>query len=90
MLGVTVYEARALRDGDLSVFSDGGQAAILLMEAVEDHAMSDAIWHAAARHFTQAELLVLVMIAGFYGYVSWITLALDVAVDEGLRRIAKS
>ncbi|MCE7795221.1 hypothetical protein LWE61_01480 [Sphingobium sufflavum] len=43
MVGVTVEEV-PLRDGDLPGFADGDQTAILFMEAVKHHAMSNAIW----------------------------------------------
>jgi alkylhydroperoxidase family enzyme len=90
MVGVTADEARAIRDGDFTAFTPAEQAAIAFAEAVETRRVTDAVWTEAATHFSQRELLDLVMVAGFYGYASRITMALDVQVDAGLTRIAQS
>jgi len=90
MVGVSVAEARAIRDGDLTMFSQAERAAIAFAEAVDRCRVTDDVWAAAARHYTQVQLLDLAMVAGFYGYASRITLALGVEIDAGLSRIAAS
>ena len=90
MVGVSVEEARAIRDGDLTMFSEADRAAIVFAEAVEQCRVSEDVWTAAANHYSPVQLLDLAMVAGFYGYASRITLALGVKIDEGLSKIADS
>lgn len=90
MVGVSVDEARAIRDGDLSRFLSAERAAIDFAVAVEQHRVGANEWAAAAAHYSPVQLLDLVMVAGFYGYASRVTLALGVEVDAGLRGIADS
>jgi alkylhydroperoxidase family enzyme len=90
MVGISVEEARAIRDGKLSEFTAAEQAAINFAVAVEQRSVSDALWAATAEHYTPVQLLDLAMLAGLYGYASRITLALGVEVDAGLTRLAES
>jgi alkylhydroperoxidase family enzyme len=89
-VGVTADEARAVRDGDFARFTDAERAALALAEAVEDRRVTDAVWAAAAAHFSDVELLDLAMAASFYGYASRLTLALGVPADEGFPTIDES
>jgi alkylhydroperoxidase family enzyme len=59
-------------------------------EAVDRCSVSDALWKEAAQHFSDSEMLDLVMLAGLYGYASRITLVKGIEVDEGLTAIAHS
>ena len=90
MVGVSVDEARAIRDGKLSSFSEADRAAIVFAEAVDQCRVSDEVWAAAAQHYSPVQLLDLTMVAGLYGYASRITLAMDVEVDAGLSKIVES
>ena len=90
MVGVSREEALAIRDGDLSKFSPADRAAIDFAAAVDQCRVGDDAWAAAAKHYTQVQLLDLVMVASFYGFASRITLAMGVEVDAGLSKIAES
>jgi alkylhydroperoxidase family enzyme len=90
MVGVSIDEARAIRDGELSGFVPAERAAIDFATAVEQRSVDETAWAAAAKYYTQVQLLDLAMVAGFYGYASRVTLALGVEVDAGLSRIAES
>ena len=89
-VGVTADEARAVRDDDLGGFSDAERCVIELADAIEQKNVDDALWARARSFFSEGELLDLVMIAGFYGFASRMTLALDVKVDPGFTGIADS
>lgn len=89
-VGVTAEEARAARDGDFSSFTDADRAALALTDAVEQRQVTDALWAAARAHFSEVQLLDLVMFASFYGYASRLTIALGVPEDEGFATIDAS
>lgn len=89
-VGVSAEDARAVRDDDLTPFSEAERCVIALADAVEERRVDDAIWARARGFLSEAELLDLVMAAGFYGFASRLTVALDVAVDPGLTGIAES
>jgi alkylhydroperoxidase family enzyme len=84
MQGVTREEARSLRDGSYAHFAPDDRAAVAFAEAVDDCGVDDAMWSAAAEHFTPVQLLDLTLLTGFYALASRFTLALDIEVDEGL------
>lgn len=90
ILGVSAQEARAVRDGDYTRFSASEQAAILFAAAVDQRRVTDAIWADTARHFSDVQMLDLVMLAGFYGSSARVTQALGVEIDEGLTGIDES
>lgn len=90
MVGVSADEGRDIRDDDLSSFTDKELVAIRFAEAVEKGQVSDSEWEEASRHYSAEQLLDLTLLAGFYGYASRITLAMGVAVDDGLQRIDES
>lgn len=89
-VGVTAQEARAVRDGNLASFTDAERCVLELTDAIEDRRVDDALWARARGFLSEAELLDLVMAAGFYGFASRLTVALDIAVDPGLTGIAES
>lgn len=89
-VGVTTDEARAVRDGLLDRFAPNEKAAILFAEAVDQCRVTDIIWQNAKQHFSEVALLDLVMVSGFYGYASRVTMAMGVEVDAGLTGIAES
>lgn len=89
-VGIAVEEARAVRDGNLVAFPAAEQAALALVEALEDGSVTDAVWSAAAAHLSEVQMLDLTMTTGFYGYASRLTRALDIAVDDGFLTIAQS
>lgn len=89
-VGVAAAEARAIRDGDFSGFTDAERAVLELTDAVDECRVTDELWAAAAVHFSEVELLDLVMAASFYGYASRMTLALGVPADEGFPTIAEA
>lgn len=89
-IGLTLDEARAARDGDLAGLPVAESAALALADAIDDNRVDDAIWSAAAAHFSEVELLDLVMTVAFYGYASRLTVALSIAVDPGFLTIAES
>lgn len=79
--GVTDEEIAALRSGDLSAFIGSERAAIDFAGAVEQNAVDDAAWAAAARHFSEVELLDIVLLAGFYGLASRFVNALAIDLE---------
>jgi alkylhydroperoxidase family enzyme len=83
--GISDDELRALRSGDLSIFTGADLAAVRYADAVDDHAVDEAAWTAVSAHFTTDEIFDLTMAIGFYGFGSRMVLALDVPIDEGLR-----
>lgn len=82
--------ALAIREGDLSAFKESEREAIRFAQAVEERWVSAEIWQTTARHFSQVEMLDLVMLAGFYGFASRAAMALGVEVDAGLSEIEAS
>jgi AhpD family alkylhydroperoxidase len=79
--GVTDDEIAALRTGDWPVFEGADRAAVELAAAVEQCRVDDDIWAAAAAHYSDVELVDMVMLAGFYGLASRFVLALDVDLE---------
>jgi alkylhydroperoxidase family enzyme len=49
--------------------------------AVEERRVDDAAWRRARRHFSEVELVDLILLAGFYGLASRLVLALDVDLE---------
>jgi 4-carboxymuconolactone decarboxylase len=86
--GVTLDEARSLRDGTPTEFGPDERAAVEFGEAVERCTVDDDLWARAGAHFTPVQLLEIAVLAGFYGLASRVALALGVEVDEGLSPIA--
>lgn len=76
--GVSDAEIHALRRADPSGFSKADQAAVALAAAVDAASVDDATWGSALEHFSELELVDLVMLAGFYGLASRFVIALDV------------
>ena len=89
-VGVSADEARAVRDGDFSGFSEAERAVLALADAVEDNSVTDDIWQAAEAHFPPVQLLDLVTAAGFYGFASRLTNGLGVPSDEGFPTISEA
>jgi alkylhydroperoxidase family enzyme len=90
IVGITPEEARAVRDGNFDGFAPAEQAAIRFAEAVDQTRVNDVAWREASAHFSDVELLDLSVLAGFYGLASRVTLAMGIAVDEGLSCIDES
>lgn len=88
--GISVEEARAVRDGDFSRFPEAEKAVLALADSIEQCAVTDAVWSAAAAHLSETQMLDLVMAVAFYGCASRITLALGVPADEGYPTIGEA
>jgi 4-carboxymuconolactone decarboxylase len=82
--GIGDDEIRAVRAGDLAGFSESEQALLALAEAIEDRTVDDAVWSRARAVFSDAQLVDLTMLAGFYGFASRFVMALDLPLDEGM------
>jgi alkylhydroperoxidase family enzyme len=89
-VGATAEEARAVRDGKLDGFAEPERVAIALAAAVEANRVTDALWQAAAVHFSEAQLLDLVMTASFYGYASRLCNGLGIPGEPGFPTIAQA
>jgi 4-carboxymuconolactone decarboxylase len=79
--GVTDVEIESLRSGDLTGFAGAERAALAFAAAVEDRRVDDAIWAQAREYFSDADLVDLTLLAGFYGLASRFVLALDVDLE---------
>jgi 4-carboxymuconolactone decarboxylase len=79
--GVTSDEISALRAGEVSGFDAAEKAAVDLAAAVETGDVDDALWLSASKHYSEVELLDIVMLAGFYGLASRFVVALDVDLE---------
>jgi 4-carboxymuconolactone decarboxylase len=83
--GVDDDEIRAIRDGNLGIFSARDAAVMRYAEAVEDRAVTDAVWSEVSTHLDSVQLVDLTVLVGFYGLASRYVMALDVDLDPGLR-----
>jgi alkylhydroperoxidase family enzyme len=84
VVGVSVKEARAVREDDLSTFTPAERMAMLFAEAVDQCRVTADVWADTAQHYSDLQMLDLVLLAGLYGYTSRIGLAMDIAVDKGM------
>jgi AhpD family alkylhydroperoxidase len=79
--GVTDDEIEAIRAGALDRIGGADGQAVRFAAAVEERRVDDAAWRRARRHFSEVELVDLVLLAGFYGLASRLVLALDVDLE---------
>jgi 4-carboxymuconolactone decarboxylase len=89
-VGVAADEARSIRDGDYSRFSEVERGVLELADAIEESRVTDGLWQQVASNFSEIEMLDLVMAVGFYGYASRLCLALGVPADAGFPTIAEA
>lgn len=82
--GLSDDEIRGVRDGELGGLSASEAAAVRYGEAVEARAVDDQVWSETTAHFSDAEMVELTVLAGFYGLVSRSLIALDVQLDQGV------
>jgi alkylhydroperoxidase family enzyme len=82
--GLTDEQIRAVRAGDLATLPPVVAVAARYAEAVERRTVDDEVWVAVAEHFTSAQVVELTTLAGFYGLVSRLLLALDVPLDDDI------
>jgi 4-carboxymuconolactone decarboxylase len=80
--GLTIAEIERLASGDLDEWAAGDVALIRLAdELCEDNTVSDATWAELASRWDEAQLLELVMLAGFYRMVSGMLNAVGVPLE---------
>ncbi|MFI5046207.1 MAG: carboxymuconolactone decarboxylase family protein [Acidimicrobiia bacterium] len=89
-VGITLEQARAIRDGDFSMFTPEDRAVIEFGDAFDRLTVDDDIWDAAALFFSPQQMLELAMVAGVYGLACRICVGLGVDIDEGKTKIADS
>ena len=80
--GVSDEEIEAIRACALDRIGGAGGEAVRFAAAVERRAVDDAAWARARQHFSDVELVDLVLLAGFYGLASRFVLALDVDLEQ--------
>lgn len=82
------HEATATVTGQASDWADAADAAVIrLADALHDHAtVGDELWAELTRHWDDAQLLELIMLAGLYHAVSFICTAARVAPEPGTPR----
>jgi alkylhydroperoxidase family enzyme len=85
-VGVTVEERSALtRARDSHPWSTGDAALIAMSDELsDDDCVSDATWELLAARWSEAELIELLIVAGFYRLVSGFLNSAGVQLDEGV------
>ncbi len=83
--GMTDDELRALRDGHLEDLGELEQTCVKYAHKVEDRAVTDRDFDELRRHFDDAEIVELTVLAAFYAMTARIIGALDVDIDPGNR-----
>lgn len=68
---------------DAATFSDAERALLRLADELHDASRpSDALWESLARHYTSAQLIELLTLAGFYHAVAFIVNGARVALED--------
>lgn len=81
--GLSQDEVAALADVGDGGWSDGDAALIALVDEVcADNAVSDATWQRLATRWSEAELLELVVLCGYYRLVSGLLNSVEVALES--------
>lgn len=83
--GLSEEEISALAGGDLSVWSEEDRALVDLADDLcRDDCVADATWSALATRWSQAQLVELLVLAGFYRLVSGFLNSAGVELDPGV------
>lgn len=84
-LGIGDDEIRAVRDGGSGPLSTLERTALRFVDAVEERRVDDAAYASVATLLSSEQIVELVVLAGYYGAVCRLLLALDVELDAGVR-----
>ena len=90
--GLTDVEvaATAAARPSASSFTTGEAAILRLADELHDHAKpSDATWQQLCEHYSSAQLIELVTLAGLYHAVSFVVNAARVPLEDGVPRFPK-
>jgi 4-carboxymuconolactone decarboxylase len=79
--GIDDLDVEALRSGHDEHFDGPERAAAEFAAAFEMGAIDDDAWGAARAFYSELELLDMALLAGFFGFASRLSLALDVEPD---------
>ncbi len=87
-VGFDAAQLRSLAgDTDSAPWADDERALLRLCDALHrDCTLEDGLWHELARHFGDEAMLELLMLAGFYRTVSYLTNALKLPHEPGAAR----
>ena len=88
-VGFDTEQLRSLAAGnaDDAPWADDERALLRLCDALHrDCTLDDALWHELTQHFSDEAMLELLMLAGFYRTVSYLTNALRLAPEPGAAR----
>ena len=88
-VGFDAEQLRSLATGnaDDAPWADDERALLRLCDALHrDCTLDDTLWHALKQHFSDEAVLELLMLAGFYRTVSYLTNALQLPHEPGAAR----
>ena len=76
---------------DDAPWADDERPLLRLCDALHrDCTLEDALWHELTRYFSEEALIELLMLAGFYRTVSYLTNALQLPQEPGTPRLAQT
>ena len=77
--GLTPAQVAATAGADESALPEGERLLLRLVDELHDHArVSDALWDSLRAHWSEAQLIELIALAGFYHLISFLTNALRI------------
>jgi len=89
--GFTPEQIAATRGNGSEAWSEPDRLLIALVDSLIDgNAVADALWARAATAWSAAQLLEIVVLAGFYTTISYVTNAFRVPLEDGAPRFPMS
>ncbi|HJV55851.1 MAG TPA: carboxymuconolactone decarboxylase family protein [Methylomirabilota bacterium] len=81
-VGLTPEQVAATAGGDPAAFPERERLLLRLVDALHDDAqVDDALWAALREHFSEEQLVELVVLAGFYHLISFVANALRIPLE---------